>query len=114
MVIGAENHNFRGVADVTFTKTAAGNAGKNATFTFEQTCSADTPTFTLKTGESRTFKSVPVDSPCYVQETDDGVRDANPILDVTQHGARIADVKVDQSRHRRPNRVNRWGRICDA
>lgn len=97
MVIGAENHNFRGVADVTFTKTAAGNAGKNATFTFEQTCSADTPTFTLKTGESRTFKSVPVDSPCYVQETDDGVRDANPILDVTQHGARIADVKVDQS-----------------
>lgn len=96
MVIGAENHGFRGVADVTFTKTSAGNAGDGATFTFQQTCSPSDAIFTLKTGESRTFKSVPVDSPCYVQETDDGVKDANPILDVTQHGALISDVKIDQ------------------
>lgn len=96
MVIGAENHSYRGFADVTFTKTSAGEAGKNATFAFRQTCSVDNPTFTLKSGESLTFKSVPVDSSCFVQETDDGVKTANSILEVTQNGSRITDVNVEQ------------------
>ncbi|WP_426717726.1 DUF5979 domain-containing protein [Corynebacterium auriscanis] len=97
LVVGAENHNFRGVADVTFTKTSAGNAGEGATFEFQQTCSQNDPTFTLKTGESRTFTSVPIDSPCFVQETNDGVAESNPILNVTQHGARIANPTVEQA-----------------
>lgn len=97
MVIGAENHNFRGFADVTFTKTSAGNAGKNAQFNFEQSCSPGDPTFTLKSGESYTLKSVPIDSPCSVQEIDDGVKESNPILNVANHGARIDNVEVQQS-----------------
>ena len=97
MVIGAENHNYRGFADVTFKKVSAGKAGKDATFTFQQTCTVDGSTFTLKSGESRTFKSVPIDSPCFVQETDDGLKNANPIIEVTQKGSRIADLEVEQS-----------------
>ena len=97
MVIGAENHNYRGVADVTFTKTSAGQAGENATFAFEQTCSPSDPNFTLKTGQSRTFTGVPIDSPCYVSETDDGVKSSNSVLDVTQHGDRIANLQVEQN-----------------
>lgn len=93
LVIGVDIYHPRAHYDATFTKTADGAVGKDATFRFEHSCSdpalsdsSQSNAFTLKAGQSYTIKNIPVNSPCTVNEVDDGVKNNDSIFHISQHG----------------------------
>lgn len=93
LTVAADIYHPRATYDVMFTKTAAGPS--NGEFTFHQTCGAVPGEFQLRTGDTFTIESVPVDSDCVVDEVNDGNEDAVSVFQLSNHGELISPLAGD-------------------